>query len=294
MDNAPNFYDVIEELDHLEDKSKPKVIGHTPDLIDFEKELKPSKGFFSLALSDDDLSSDEESESSAKIAQMEKLGTFPFTRPSIAPSLSLEFPVAPSSPELEPKEEPHFTFLDRGLEFSDPDTGNTGSPARNCPSPEVPIPTGFNSDRPGGNDPVTVTLTFRNGLSDKANIEQALNAISNIIGYNIVDYKMEPDPRKPKDAPSANQKPSNLPDVVPKSDSKKTNHITCKKCSQPIFKENGAKPIHPKNHPEQTYCTMSCMKIDQATRDDNSPSKSKKSEAKPDGDKKGKVKTFPY
>ena len=147
MNNAPNFYDVIEEIDHLEDKSKPKLIGHTPDLIDFEKELKPSKGFFSLALSDDDLSSDEESETATKIAQMEKLGTFPFTRPSsiIAPSLSLEFPVAPSSPELEPKEENQFTFLDRGFEMND-NTGESNissSPTRNCASPELPIPTGF-------------------------------------------------------------------------------------------------------------------------------------------------------
>ena len=102
---------------------------------------------------------------------------------------------------------------------------------------------------------MTVTLTFRNGLSDKANIEQALSAISNIIGYNIVDYKMDPDPRKSKENATTNQKPSNLPDVVPKTDTKKLNHITCKKCSQPIFKDNTSKSIHPKNHPEQTYCT---------------------------------------
>ena len=150
------------------------------------------------------------------------------------------------------------------------------------------------SDRPGGNDPVTVTLTFRNGLSDKANIEQALSAISNIIGYNIVDYKMDPDPRKSKENASSNQKANNLPDVVPKTDSKKSNHITCKKCSQPIFKDNASKPIHPKNHPEQTYCTMSCMKIDQATRDDNSPSKTKKSDSQATNEKKGKVKKVTY
>ena len=81
-----------------------------------------------------------------------------------------------------------------------------------------------------GNDPVTVTLTFRNGQTDKNNIEQALNAISSIIGYSIVDYKMEPDGRiKEIGNNSANK--NALPDVVPKQDHKANEALNnCKKC----------------------------------------------------------------
>ena len=257
--NAANLYDAIKEFDCFE--VKPHV-EKTPDIINLSKEFEYSKHFFSIALSDDENSSDDDMSgsdlSSYLNADKVQIGNFGIIDGNniIAPPTAVEFPVAPASPELEPKEEPHFTFLDRGGEF-DTDSSSTEA-TRNCPSPELPLPIGFNPDRLGVNDPVTVTLTFRNGQADKQNIEQALNAISNIIGYNIVDYKMEPDGRKKE---VGGNKPS-LPDVVPKDDQRRSGHLNnCKKCAQPIFGEAAKKPIHPKNHPELHYCTFSCMKV---------------------------------
>ena len=255
--NAANFYDVIRDFNHFDIKSRSES---TPDIINLCKEFESSKQCFSVAVSDDDNSSDDEMAgpdvANYMVGDKGQIGNFAIDCNNIiAPPTAVEFPVAPASPELEPKEEPYFTFLDRGGEFSDADVKDVKD--RNCPSPELPLPVGFNPERGGTNDPVTVTLTFRNGQADKQNIEQALNAISTIIGYNIVDYKMEPDGRKKE---IGNNK-STLPDVVPKDDQRRGNLNNCKKCAQPIFGEAAKKPIHPKNHPELLYCTWSCMKV---------------------------------
>ena len=253
--NAASFYDVISEFARFEEEERfePK----TPDLIDLVKDIPESKHFYPIALSDDENSTDDESVEAqlASLMSSDKVGGF--GDPSIiAPPSTVEFPVAPASPELEPKEEQLFTFLDRGGELQNAATGTGNTGNARCPSPELPLPAGFGLDqRSSVNDPVTVTLTFRNGQADKGNIEQALQAISSIIGYNIVDYKMEPDSRKKEPTRNA------LPDVVPKEDQRRVSLVSCKKCAQPILGEAAKKPIHPKNHPDMQYCTFSCMKV---------------------------------
>lgn len=161
----------------------------------------------------------------------------------IAPRISHDFPVAPASPEVH--ERGVFTFLDKEGIF---DSLSVATKERSCPSPELPMP----SDTP--RDPVTVTLTFRPDQAgqpgDKSNIENALKAISNIIGIKIEGYRVS------QNGSPAQQHKTAVADAPIKEETRR-----CSKCGEHIIGEANKKPITSKQHPDSFYCTVSCRVV---------------------------------
>jgi hypothetical protein len=116
MEKAPSFYEEILEFDRFTDQP---VLEATPDIINLTKEFKNSKNCFSIPLSEDENSSDEEGAmpdltsyiTSDKAVVVGGMPDFDAHGLIVAPPTAVEFPVAPASPELESKEDTMFTFL---------------------------------------------------------------------------------------------------------------------------------------------------------------------------------------
>ena len=108
------------------------------------------------------------------------------------------------------------------------------------------------SDQP--RDPVTVTLTFRPDQAgqpgDKSNIENALKAISNIIGIKIEGYRVS------QNGSPAQQHKTAISDAPIKEETRR-----CSKCGEHIIGEANKKPITSKQHPDSFYCTVSCRVV---------------------------------
>lgn len=243
MNNAADFYDVIKDFQKFEELPKMQQM---PDLLKLSSTFGQTKSFFSVSVTDEENSSDEEAVANElSISEVGNLGSLE----SITPRVNLDFPVAPASPEV--TEKSVFTFLDGTGDFSAVDDD------RNSLSPELPMP----NESP--RDPVTVTLTFRpDGQSDKSNIENALKAISTIIGIKIEDYKICQSGGPPQ------HHRSSLPDVVPKEETRK-----CAKCGVHIIGEAAKKPITSKQQPDLFYCTVSCRVIDQSSKEEATKTK---------------------
>ena len=175
-----------------------KKEASVPQVVDFTRDYKSLKNCFEIVVTEDENenSSDEEDFNSEddKIESM-----FDNEDNLLPPPSAVDFPVAPSSPEIKDsdfmfqfleqvRDEPLKLILTQNFQTTDESLYRANSPG-------IEIPESCGS----GKDPVTVTLTFRCG-SDQ-NIEQALKAISNIIGDQIVDYTMVPDGRKKERGP---------------------------------------------------------------------------------------------